>query len=127
MILEVCAAIIINEGKYLICKRAKDDTLGGLWEFPGGKKEYCENLEECIVREIYEELELEIKIDDLYAQTIALVNERPISFTFFLCSCSSRDLKMNVHDEIAWISKNDFKKYDFMPADKEVLEMIEMA
>ncbi len=122
--LEVCAALIKVDGKYLICQRAKDDDCGGQWEFPGGKKESCENLEECIVREVYEELSLEIVVDDVYAETFYVLNGKEIFFTFYDCSIISGEIQLNVHDAIAWAKPEEFSQYNFMEADKEVLEML---
>lgn len=59
---EVTAAIIRDGNKILICQRTADDECGMLWEFPGGKREAGETLEESIVREIKEELELDIRL-----------------------------------------------------------------
>jgi mutator protein MutT len=90
--IEVTAAIIRHEGKILITERPEGSHLEGLWEFPGGKKENNENLEECVTREIREELgikinpcklllsvthEYESKIVDLYAFLCTLVNGVP--------------------------------------------------
>ena len=62
MLIQVTAAIIRREGQYLICQRAHDDALPLLWEFPGGKLEDGETLEECIVRECLEELAVDIRV-----------------------------------------------------------------
>ena len=59
---EVTAAIIRDGDKILICQRGADDECALLWEFPGGKREDGETLEQCIIREIYAELELEIRV-----------------------------------------------------------------
>ena len=80
---EVAAAIIRDGDKILICQRADDDDCGMLWEFPGGKREIGETLEQCIIREMREELELEICIQGIFAQTYYPFNGRDIYFTFF--------------------------------------------
>lgn len=55
-VIEVAAGIIVHEGRYLIARRKAGVHLGGLWEFPGGKRETGETLEECLYRELREEL-----------------------------------------------------------------------
>ncbi len=122
--LEVCAAIIKQENKYLICQRAKEDSCPLQWEFPGGKKEACENLEECVVRELYEELELHIAVDDVYAKTYYKVNGRDVFFTFFLCSIVSGEMKLNVHEDVKWVESSEFRLFNFMEADLEVLSAL---
>ena len=66
---QVTAAIIRQDGKYLICQRAHDDSLPLMWEFPGGKLEPGETLEECIIRECQEELGVDIRICGEYGRT----------------------------------------------------------
>ena len=59
---EVSAAIIIEDGKVLLARRAEGEKLAGYWEFPGGKREEDETIDECLVREIREELSLDIEV-----------------------------------------------------------------
>src|SRR4051794_37704117 len=54
--IDAAIAIVIRDGKVLVCQRKDDDTLGGYWEFPGGKKEDGETLEQCLARELDEEI-----------------------------------------------------------------------
>ena len=120
----VTAAIIWQDGKVLITKRPEGTHLEGLWEFPGGKKEEAENLEECIVREIEEELgiqvepekfllavnhEYETKIVDLYIFECALINGSPVPR-------EGQDMK--------WIKLADISGYSFPPPDIEVIEFL---
>ncbi|EAX47152.1 NUDIX hydrolase [Thermosinus carboxydivorans Nor1] len=65
---EVTAAIIINDGKVLIAQRAENQKLAGKWEFPGGKIESGETPEECLIREINEELGINIEVNDFFGK-----------------------------------------------------------
>lgn len=121
---EVAAAIIREQGKILICQRGKDDELPMLWEFPGGKLEEGETLEQCIVREIMEELSLEIKVISIYEKTIYRFNQNEIHFTFFNVEITSGDIILNVHNDAKWISAEGMKNYQFMPPDIEIVQRL---
>ncbi len=123
---EVSAAIIKNpeNGLYLICQRAIDDDCPLLWEFPGGKKEKDESIEECIIREMKEELAVDIEIEDIYAETYTTFNEKPLKFTFFLCNITCGEIKLNVHAQIKWEKATNFHLYEFLPADVEICESL---
>lgn len=123
--LSVTAAIIRNkEGKILICQRADDSSMGGLWEFPGGKLEPGESLEECVVRECREELSVEIAVHGIFAQTQYQYPDKLIDFTFFSASVTGGDIKMNVHKAIRWADISETANYEFCPADIEILDML---
>jgi len=67
---EVSAALIFRDGKLLITQRHARSHLGGLWEFPGGKREAGETFEGCLVREIREELGVEISVGELFEEIV---------------------------------------------------------
>lgn len=121
---EVTAAIIREGDKILICQRGKDDELPMLWEFPGGKLEAGETLEQCIVREIMEELSLEIKVIDVFAKTIYRFNQKEIHFTFFNARIVAGEMTLNVHNDARWVSAKEMKNYDFMPADVDIAQRV---
>lgn len=122
--LEVTAAIIKENNKILICQRAKDDECGLLWEFPGGKKEAGESLEECIIREIKEELNLDIIVHDVFAKTMYQFSEKKVLFTFFNVSINGGNMLLNVHETAQWVSLEQLEQFSFMPADIEVVEKL---
>lgn len=121
---QVTAAIIKNNDKYLICQRSSDDECSLLWEFPGGKLEEGETLEHCIIREIKEELELDIKVQDIFTTSIYHYEEKDISFTVYNASIAGGRMKLNVHNAARWVSLHELKFYDFMPADIEFVEKL---
>ena len=59
--IDAAIAVVIRNGKVLVCQRKEDDTFGGFWEFPGGKQEDGETLHECLARELAEELAIRAK------------------------------------------------------------------
>jgi len=121
---EVTAAIIRDKDKILICQRAADDECALLWEFPGGKREKGETLEECIMREIYEELELNIKILGVFAKSIYHFQGNKIHFTVYNAEIIGGKLKLNVHNAAEWVTVGELDKYKFMPADIEFVNKL---
>ena len=124
MEIQVTAAIFLENGKYLICQRSKDDNLPLLWEFPGGKMEADETLEECIVRECKEELDVEINVVDIFGTTTYTYSNKQMIFTFFNVEKAGGELTAKVHEQIKWVTADEMKKYKFCPADIEIVEKI---
>lgn len=121
---EVTAAIIHDGDKILICQRAADDECAMLWEFPGGKRENGETLKECIIREIREELELDIKVLNIFTTSIYHFSGNQINFTVYNAEVISGLLKLNVHNAAEWVTVEEIGGYEFMPADIEFVEKI---
>ena len=123
--LTVTAAIIKNnDGEILICQRADNASMGGMWEFPGGKLEKHETLEDCIIRECREELSVAISIEGIFAQIDYQYPDKLIHFTFFNASIIDGGIKMKVHQSIKWTALSDIKSYKFCPADIDILDML---
>ncbi len=123
--LVVGAAVTINEsGEILIAQRRATDSQAGLWEFPGGKKEQGETIQECIKRELKEELNIDIKVGELlkivehdYANfTIEL-------YTYFAKITGGKPSAIECAD-FAWVSKNDLKNYSFSGADNKIVDAL---
>ena len=114
---EVTAAIIREGSRILICQRAADDECGMLWEFPGGKLEYGETLEECIIREIREELELDIEVTDIFTTSIYRFDNNEIHFTVYNARITGGSIRLNVHNAAQWIGAHELGGFEFMPAD----------
>lgn len=125
MKLQVTAAIIKQENNYLICQRAEDDECPMLWEFPGGKLEKGETLEQCIIREMAEELDLAVEIQEVFAKTVYHFNQKEIPFTFFSCIIIGGTMTLNVHHDAKWVTAETLKEYRFMPADIEIVKKIQ--
>lgn len=119
----VAAAILRNvQGEILICKRGPGGSCAHLWEFPGGKQEAGETLEECLARECREELGVEILVRDLYSKTIYNYPERKIALYFYNSEIISGNIQRIVHEEILWARPGSLPDYPFCPADMEIIQ-----
>ncbi|HEY7531166.1 MAG TPA: 8-oxo-dGTP diphosphatase MutT [Nitrospiraceae bacterium] len=119
--IEVAAGVISRAGRYLIARRKPGMHLAGLWEFPGGKREKGETLEECLRRELWEELH--IKVDQpVPFQTIRHeYPEKTVELHFFRCMIASGRPTPIESTEIKWVYPHQLKSKMFPPADGPVI------
>ncbi|MBN2050038.1 MAG: 8-oxo-dGTP diphosphatase MutT [Spirochaetales bacterium] len=122
--LEVTAAVIRRNGLVLIGKRRAADYCGGLWEFPGGKIEPGESPEECLKRELAEELGIECAVGELLIETLHAYPDRAIRISAFLADILSGEPAALEHDEIRWVKPEDLPSYAFVPADLPIVDRI---
>jgi mutator protein MutT len=120
-IIEVAAALVFREGKLLITQRAPDAHLGGLWEFPGGKKEKEESYQECLARELREELGIEVEIGDLFESITHQYPEKRVHLKFFRCRWRAREPEPLGCDAVAWVGPMELEGYSFPAADALLL------
>jgi len=123
--IHVTAAIIIDHrGRILICKRGPGGNCAHLWEFPGGKLEPGETLEECVVRECREELEVEIGVFGIYDEFDFSYPDNELRFTFFTAEIIRGKLNPNVHEEVKWVFHGELSNFEFCPADIIVVDRL---
>ena len=122
--IEVVAAIIHDdEGRIFATQRGYGDWQD-FWEFPGGKMEPGESPEEALKREIWEELETRIVIERLVKTIEYDYPKFHLTMHCFLCRIESGNLTLKEHEAARWLNKDEFNSVDWLPADKEVLEVI---
>lgn len=121
---EVTAAIILKNDQVLIAQRADDDKLPGKWEFPGGKIELGESPQECLKREIKEELDVDIEVLNFFGESIYTYQSGTIKLMAYWCKWFSGEFSLKVHRQIAWINKSELALYDFAPADIPLVEKL---
>ena len=121
---DVVAAIIKKGNLYLVTQRNKDKYMGLKWEFPGGKVEVNETLQEALTREIYEELNININVYEKIAEERYKDSEINIVLHYFLCSIKDGDISLNEHEAMEWVDKTDFDKYDFVVGDGNITSLI---
>lgn len=121
---EVVAALIWKNGKFMICQRPAHKARGLLWEFVGGKVEPGETKEQALVRECREELAVTVEVQDEF---MSLVHEYPditIHLTVFNAYIAEGVPQLLEHNDVRWIPPKEIKNYDFCPADNKILEKI---
>jgi len=121
---EVTAAIILRNHQVLIAQRADDDTLSGKWEFPGGKTEPGETPQECLKREIKEELDVNIEVLDFFGESIYTYQSGTIKLLAYWCKWISGNFTLRVHNQIVWANQSELDSYDFSPADIPFVEKL---
>lgn len=120
----VVAALIRDGERFLAFQRPKNKTRGLLWEFVGGKVENGETKQEALVRECREELDITVKVRDVYMEVVHEYPDMTVELTLFNAEIESGTLRLLEHNASAWITADEIKNYDFCPADEEILERI---
>lgn len=121
---EVVAAIIISDGKILCVQRNinKYEYISKKFEFPGGKIEISETKEQAIVREIQEELKMNIEVQEEFLTVHHEYPDFKIIMHSFICSCEDALLTLTEHIDYKWLSKNELFELDWAAADIPIVE-----
>lgn len=113
----VAAAIIEHDGKILLARRRQDAPYPLLWEFPGGKVEKAEDPKDCVVREIREELAIEIAVTGIYDVIFYRYPERHVLVLAYLCRWQEGEIRDVEVAEHRWVSPAEIATFDLLPAD----------
>ena len=123
-IIHVVAAAIEKDGKFFCAQRPEGKSLGGFWEFPGGKLEAGESPEQALVREIREELNSEIEI-------ISYINEASYDYDFgtvvmktYHAKLLSGKLELLEHQNSTWLPPHELKSLNWAPVDRPAVELL---
>lgn len=114
--IKVVAAIIQKENKILATKRGYGEFIN-MWEFPGGKIEPGETKKQALVREIKEELNIEINVDKF---ALDIEYQYPNFYLFmscFMCSIKEGSIELLEHNDGKWITKEELNTLNWLPAD----------
>ena len=123
-IVEVVAALIWKEDKFLICRRPAYKTRGRLWEFVGGKVEAGETKEEALRRECREELAVSVQVGEVFMEVVHPYPDMTVHLTLFHARIAAGELTLLEHEAAEWIRPADIPKYDFCPADESILHRL---
>ncbi len=127
-ILQVAAAVIEHQGRYLITCREAGVHLAGYWEFPGGKREADETFEACARREVFEELGIELTTPRPLTITRYEYPDKSVELHFFRCSLSHGDPRPLGCVDFRWVRPEELAEYSFPPADGPVVaHLMELA
>ena len=116
----VSAAVILRDGKVLLARRPSKGLLGGMWEFPGGKIEKDETLEECLAREILEELDAMIQVGEPFGVYQHAYTHFRITLHAFLCELIQSEPKPLEAAELAWVSPRSLPQYPMGKVDRQI-------
>ena len=120
--MDVAAGIVRDpRGRVLICQRT--GKLSGLWEFPGGKREMGETFEQCLTRELTEELNLAVSATGILCEMDYLGGETALHFAFVTATVPLEPpLTLRVHADARWVDPAQLGQYPFCPADQMFLQ-----
>jgi 8-oxo-dGTP diphosphatase len=114
--LTVAGGILEENGMYLIAQRKRDDDYGFKWEFPGGKLDEGETGEKCIVRELMEELCIEVEVIGFFDKFV----EDEITILYYLVKRVSGKFTLNDHEKLQWVFPDELGDYDLLSGDREI-------
>lgn len=123
--INVVGAAIFYEGNIYICRRSPEMSLANYWEFPGGKIEDGETMEDALVREIKEELSCEIIVNEFVNTMKYDYGKFIVNLSVYECALKNEKPIINEHSEEEWVSTDELSKYDFAPADIPAVKLLE--
>lgn len=123
--IDVAAAVIENrDGRILIARRKPEISLGGYWEFPGGKIESGETPEACAVRELKEEMDVHIETGGVFAESVYDYGDKVIRLIAVRAVMIGGHMRLHDHDDIRWVAVSEMPDYLFAPADEEIVDLL---
>jgi 8-oxo-dGTP diphosphatase len=119
----VTAAVIERDGRFLVTRRPQGKHLEGYWEFPGGKCNDGEALDDCLRREIVEELDASVTVHGEIYRVTHPYPDRIVELRFFRCTLVG-EARPTMGQEMQWVSRAGLGNLKFPPADAELIEML---
>lgn len=123
---EVVAALIWDNDRFLICQRPAHKARALLWEFVGGKVEPGETKEQALIRECREELAITIDAHDIFMDVAHEYPDITVHLTLYNAAIAEGVPQLLEHNAIAWIKPSEIPLYNFCPADIEILKAISL-
>ena len=120
----VVAALIWDQGKFMICQRPAHKARALLWEFVGGKVEPGETKEQALIRECREELAVTVSVGDVFMEVVHEYPDITVRLTLYHAAIAEGEPQKLEHNDIRWIYPGQIPAYDFCPADEEILKKI---
>ena len=124
---EVVAALIWDQGKFMICQRPAHKARGLLWEFAGGKVEPGETKEQALVRECQEELAITLDVGEVFMDVLHEYPDLTVHLTLFHATIRKGVPQKLEHNDIRWIAVDEIDQFEFCPADEEILKRLKQS
>ncbi len=126
-LIRVTAAVIEKDGRILIARRKKGWRHAGKWEFPGGKIEPREEPEECLRRELREELGIDAEIGEFICSSTYQYSHATVQLLVYRAFHVAGEYTLYDHQEMRWVSPEELPQFEFPEADKPVIEILRKA
>ena len=123
--IDVAAALVFRDGKLLITQRHPDAHLGGLWEFPGGKREPNETFEACVIRELREELGIEVSVSELVESLTHAYPDKTVHLKFYRCRWKKHEPRPLGCPAFKWVQSTELQDHAFPAADARLLARLQ--
>jgi len=114
---KVAAGAVLRDSKLLVARRKPGESLEGFWELPGGKLEPGETAEQCLRRELVEELSLDVDVVERLCVHTHHYPRATIELHVFICAAKSEPIPNECHDRVAWADLDTLKEFEWAPAD----------
>ena len=121
---DVVAALLWDNNRFMICQRPAHKARGLLWEFVGGKVEQGETKQQALMRECMEELAVTVTVGEVFMEVIHEYPDITVRLTLFHAGIAAGAPQKLEHNDIRWITPDEIPCYDFCPADVEILQKI---
>ena len=121
--IQVVAAVIERDGRFLVTRRQAGVHLAGMWEFPGGKVGHDESHAAALERELVEELDAPVRVGSLQLHTAHEYPDRTVTLYFYRCELLGTPRPM-IGQEMAWVERDSLASLPFPPADDELIRML---
>jgi 8-oxo-dGTP diphosphatase len=119
-VIAVVAAVIEHDGAFLVTRRQSGVHLAGMWEFPGGKIDPAETHEQALRREMREELDADVEVNELVYYTVHGYDDRTVSLYFYRCTLIGQPTPQ-LGQEMRWVLRAELPTLGFPPADAELI------
>ena len=121
---DVVAALIWDGNRFLACQRPAHKARGLLWEFVGGKVEPGETKQEALVRECREELNIEIRVGELFMELIHEYPDLTVRLSLYNATIAAGIPQKLEHNDLRWIRVDEIDQLEFCPADQDILDKL---
>jgi len=122
--IDVVAAVIKKDNKYLIAQRNRDKHFAFYWEFPGGKVNNNESFENALKREILEELSINIKINNKISSERFRDEKINVEVHYFLCEKFDEEIILSEHEDMKWVFKKNLLNFKLAPGDSKIIKYL---
>jgi 8-oxo-dGTP diphosphatase len=120
-VIDVAAGLVFRGGRLLITQRKAGAHLAGLWEFPGGKRHEGEGWEDCLRRELREELAIDVSVGRIFEEVTHAYPAKTVRLRFFVCTLPAGEPQPLDCAALAWVTAPELAAYNFPPADAQLL------